>query len=73
MLPVHAGARERREIFYNKTVYRINNEKGAIKLYFTFENCIIKYLFVFYRTRNSSNSLFSSNREYEAAAKAEAE
>lgn len=25
---------------------------GAIKLYFTFENCIIKYLFVFYRTRN---------------------
>lgn len=31
-------------------------KKRVIKLYFTFENCIIKYLFVFYRTRNSSNS-----------------
>lgn len=33
-------------------------KKGVIKLYFTFENCIIKNLFVFYRTRNSSTHSF---------------
>lgn len=31
---------------------------GVIKLYFTFENCIIKYLFVFYRTRSRAPTRF---------------
>lgn len=46
-------------------------EKGVIKLYFTFENCIIKYLFVFYRTRSSSNSTLSSKPAGAAASKRE--
>lgn len=51
-------------ILVEKGENRINNEREAIKLYFTFENCIIKYLFVFYRTRNSFefNFTLSSSR-----------